>query len=83
MESVACGTPVIAFASGALPETVQHGVTGLIVRSVEEMAAAIGDAAAIDPETCRQVARKRFGVGMMIGAYLERYRMLARVREAA
>ena len=83
MEAAACGTPVVAFASGALPETMQHGMTGLIVRSVEEMAAAIGDAAAIDPETCRQVARKRFGVGMMIGAYLERYRMLARVREAA
>ena len=46
MEALACGTPVIAFPSGALPEIVEHGRTGLIVRDAQEMAEAIriGDA---------------------------------------
>ncbi len=83
MEAAACGTPVVAFASGALPETVRDGVTGFIVRSMEEMGEAIARVGTIDPETCRGVARKRFALDRMTGAYLDRYRALARVSEAA
>jgi glycosyltransferase involved in cell wall biosynthesis len=77
MEAMACGTAVIAFASGALPEIVDDGITGFIVRDVDEMAAALHDAAAIDSEHCRRVAAERFCLHRMTDAYLALYRGLA------
>jgi glycosyltransferase involved in cell wall biosynthesis len=76
MEALACGTPVIAFASGALPEIVEHGRTGFIVQDEREMAAAIQASATIDPEVCRQAARARFSLERMTGDYLTLYRRL-------
>jgi glycosyltransferase involved in cell wall biosynthesis len=83
MEAAACGTPAIAFASGALPETIEHGRTGFIVRDVEEMAEAIRRAEAIDPQTCRAIARARFSGDAMVERYISVYRMLASSHEAA
>jgi glycosyltransferase involved in cell wall biosynthesis len=77
MEALACGTPVIAFPSGALPEIVEHGRTGFLVRDEREMAEAIGAAGALDPETCRAAARERFSLARTIERYLELYRQLA------
>jgi glycosyltransferase involved in cell wall biosynthesis len=77
MEAAASGTPVIAFAGGALPDTVEHGRTGFIVRTVEEMAHAIGQTHRIDPEVCRAVARERFSAQTMVERYLSIYRRLA------
>ena len=77
MEAAACGTPVIAFANGALPEVVEHGRTGFIVEDENAMAEAIGRVGEIDPEVCRQVARERFTLGRMTAAYLARYQQLA------
>jgi glycosyltransferase involved in cell wall biosynthesis len=77
MEAAACGTPVIAFGNGALPEIVQHGVTGFLVQDAAEMAEAIRRADRIDPEACRQAARDRFSDVRMADAYLARYRQLA------
>ena len=74
MEAAASGTPVIAYSSGALPETVEHGVTGLIVSDVEAMAAAIGAVDAIDPEACRAAARRRFSEAGMAERYFDAYR---------
>ncbi len=73
MEALACGTPVIAFRVGALPEIVEHGVTGFLVRDVAEMASAIRQAPAIDPEHCRRTARTRFSLNLMSEAYLRLY----------
>lgn len=78
MEALACGTPVVAFASGAIPEIVEHGVTGFIVRDVAEMADAIEACARLDPERCRAVARERFSLQRMIERYFDVYRQLAR-----
>jgi glycosyltransferase involved in cell wall biosynthesis len=78
MEALACGTPVVGFASGAIPEIVQHGLTGFIVRDVAEMADAIDACARIDPEHCRAVARARFSRERMIEGYFDVYRQLAR-----
>lgn len=77
MEALACGTPVIAFPSGALPEIVEHGVTGFLVSNVQEMAAAIPEAARLDREACREAARRRFSAAVMVERYLEVYQRLA------
>jgi glycosyltransferase involved in cell wall biosynthesis len=77
MESLAAGTPVVAFRAGALPDIIEDGVTGFLVDDVESMAAAIGPAGALDPEACRRVARTRFSHDRMIARYFDRYRQLA------
>jgi glycosyltransferase involved in cell wall biosynthesis len=77
-EAAACGTPVIAFGRGALPETVEHGRTGFIVRTVEEMAAAIPRTDGIDADVCRSVAAARFDEARMGRDYARLYaRLLA------
>jgi glycosyltransferase involved in cell wall biosynthesis len=84
MEALASGTPVVAFPSGALPEIVQHGVTGFLVRDTAEMADAIDACAAIDPEHCRAVARERFGLDATLRKYIDVYARLAgATRDAA
>ena len=77
MEAAACGTPVVAFASGALPEVVEHGRTGFIVPDAAGMAEAIGRVGALDPEEIRRVARRRFSASRMGGDYLALHRRLA------
>jgi glycosyltransferase involved in cell wall biosynthesis len=76
MEALACGTPVVAFPSGALAEIVEHGVTGFLVRDAAEMAEAIRAAPTLDPEACRDAARRRFSAGAMVARYLDLYRSL-------
>jgi glycosyltransferase involved in cell wall biosynthesis len=77
MEALACGVPVIAYRSGALPEIVEDGVTGLLVDDVASMAAAIGRVGAIDPAACRRAAVERFALGRTTAAYLDLYHRLA------
>jgi glycosyltransferase involved in cell wall biosynthesis len=76
MEALACGTPVIAFPSGALPEIVDHGRTGFIVSSSEEMADALRKVHTIQPSVCRQIAHSRFSARMMGARYLSLYEQL-------
>ncbi|GAB3652399.1 glycosyltransferase [Ramlibacter alkalitolerans] len=78
MEALACGTPVVAYPSGAIPEMVDPGVTGFLVRDAAEMAAAIAACAQLDPERCRAVARERFTLERMVARYFDVYRQLAR-----
>lgn len=73
MEALACGTPVIAFGSGALPEVVEHGKTGFIVKDAREMAEAIDAARNLDPQTCREAARTRFSADRMTRDYFALY----------
>lgn len=77
MEAMACGTPVVAFPSGAVPEIVEHGVTGFLVNSEVEMAEAMLESRRIDPEVCRETARRRFSAERMTAQYLALYRELA------
>jgi glycosyltransferase involved in cell wall biosynthesis len=58
VEALAAGTPVLAFAQGAAPEIVEHGVNGFLVDDEDEMAAAVDKAGEIDPETCRRSAQR-------------------------
>jgi glycosyltransferase involved in cell wall biosynthesis len=75
-EALAAGTPVVAFARGALADVVTHGVDGFLVSDVEAMAAAIPRTRAITPEACRESARRRFPLEKMIRSYFEVYRGL-------
>lgn len=77
MEALACGTPVIAFPSGALPEIVEQGHTGYLVNDAAEMAEAIRMTDRIDREACKEEARRRFSAERMIARYIERYESLA------
>jgi glycosyltransferase involved in cell wall biosynthesis len=76
MEALACGTPVVAFRAGALPEIVDPARTGFLVSSVHEMAQAIRDAGALDPAECRREAERRFSSEIMICRYFNLYRQL-------
>lgn len=78
MEALACGTPVVAFPVGALPEIVEHGRTGFLVDDVAQMADAILAARTLDPDECRRAARERFSEERMIRDYLALYRRLAK-----
>ncbi|HWT29642.1 MAG TPA: glycosyltransferase family 4 protein [Propylenella sp.] len=80
-EAAACGTPVIAFPRGALPETVEDGRTGFLVRDANEMADAIRRASSISPAVCRQVAWERFSLDAMLSRYVALYEALAGVPE--
>jgi glycosyltransferase involved in cell wall biosynthesis len=76
MEAIACGTPVVAYSAGALPDIIDPGVTGFMVSDPREMADAIYAAGSIDRGGCRAVARKRFAEDHMIEAYFGCYQEL-------
>jgi glycosyltransferase involved in cell wall biosynthesis len=73
MEAISSGTPVIAYANGALPEVIDHGKTGFIVHSQEEMSAALDRIPAISPDLCRQTAEARFDASRMARDYFTLY----------
>jgi glycosyltransferase involved in cell wall biosynthesis len=73
IEALSCGTPVVAFPVGALPEIVEHGRTGLLVDDVDAMARAIRQVDQIDPIQCRRAAERHFSSSRMTRQYLELY----------
>jgi glycosyltransferase involved in cell wall biosynthesis len=83
VESLACGTPVIAFPEGSVPEVVRDGVTGFVVDDEQAMAAAIGRAGELDPRECRRDCEERFGVEAVVRGYEEVYRAARRGKVAA
>ncbi len=77
MEAAACGTPVVAFRCGALPEVVQHDLTGYLVTTCDEMAAAIQEIAGISPRQAHEYAQVNFSAKQMAASYLRVYEELA------
>jgi glycosyltransferase involved in cell wall biosynthesis len=77
IEALACGTPVIAFRGGSVPEVLDAGVTGFIVDSVEEAVEAVGRIGEIDRSVCRRVFERRFTVTRMALDYIGVYRLAA------
>jgi len=75
-EALACGTPVVGFRTGALPETIEQGRTGFLVDTLDEMAEAIRLARDLDPDLCRAAARQRFSLETMTARYFDLYRHL-------
>jgi glycosyltransferase involved in cell wall biosynthesis len=76
IESMACGTPVIATRRGAVPEVIEDGVTGIIVDNYREMATALAEADQLEPLEIRHRAEQRFAPERMVDDYLDAYRRL-------
>ncbi|MEK7660293.1 MAG: glycosyltransferase family 4 protein [Patescibacteria group bacterium] len=69
IEALACGTPVIAFPRGSVPEIITHGVNGYIVDTVDTMVDAVHDISKISSQACRESVEARFTVERMVGEY--------------
>ena len=76
VEAMACGTPVIAYPLGSMPEVIDVGVTGYLVSDVVAAAAAVPDAVALDRQVVRRTAERRFSAARMVDDYLRLYRRL-------
>jgi glycosyltransferase involved in cell wall biosynthesis len=73
IESMACGTPVIATRWGAVPEVIEHGHSGIIVEDYRQMAAALTDADELDPNKLREYVEAEFSPERMVGDYTKAY----------
>lgn len=73
IEAMACGTPVIGYRRGAVPEVVDHGVTGFVVDTLDQMAAAIAQAGTIGRAACRARVERLFSDRAVADVYLALY----------
>ncbi|NJL17420.1 MAG: glycosyltransferase family 4 protein [Nitrospira sp.] len=76
IEAFACGTPVLAYRRGSIPEIVNHGVTGFICETVDEMVDAVGQVSLIDRKQCRATFDERFTANRMARDYVALYERL-------
>jgi glycosyltransferase involved in cell wall biosynthesis len=76
IEAMACGTPVVAFRNGAVPEVIDDGVTGFVVETVDEAVEAVRRATGLSRAGVRARFDKRFSAARMAGDYLALYRRL-------
>ncbi len=84
IEALACGTPVVAYRRGSIPEIIEDGVTGFICENLDEMVAAIDRLPLIQRQKCRDAFEARFTVQRMVQDYLALYeRMAASVQPLA
>lgn len=73
IESLACGTPVIAYRRGSLPEIIDHGVTGFACETLEEMVQSVRHVSLLDRTRCRKAFEARFSTERMVQDYLRVY----------
>lgn len=83
IEALACGTPVIAYRHGSVPELIEQGVTGFIVDNQQQAIEAARNAWRIDRRRCREVFEQRFSSRVMARCYLDVYRQLVAATVAA
>ncbi len=74
VEAMVCGTPVVAYPRGSMPEIVEEDVTGALVGDVAGAAAAVERVAAFDRAACREAALRRFGADRMVESYVRVYK---------
>jgi glycosyltransferase involved in cell wall biosynthesis len=80
IEAMACGTPVIAYRSGSVPEVIDDGITGFVVEDERQALEAIGRIDALDRRRVRAHFEQRFGASRMAKEYVAHYEMLASTR---
>jgi glycosyltransferase involved in cell wall biosynthesis len=73
IEALACGTPVIAFRNGSVPEIIEEGTTGFVVTSVEQAVDAVRRVESLCRMDCRRSFEKRFTASRMAGNYVAQY----------
>jgi glycosyltransferase involved in cell wall biosynthesis len=76
IESMACGTPVVAYRRGSVPEVIDEGVTGFVVEDVTAATAAVRSALSLDRRRCRETCERRYSAARMAQDYLHVYEML-------
>jgi glycosyltransferase involved in cell wall biosynthesis len=76
IEAIACGTPVIAYRSGAVPEVIEEGHTGFIVEGLEDAVEAVRRVPELSRRRCREVFEQRFTAARMAHDYIEVYHRL-------
>jgi glycosyltransferase involved in cell wall biosynthesis len=80
IESMACGTPTIAFNCGSVPELITHGTSGFIVDNIEDAVKAVVRAGELDRTACRQAFEMRFTGSRMAKDYVKLYESLLSIR---
>jgi len=76
VESMFCGTPVIAFNKGSMPELILEGKTGFIVKTINEAAEAVNNVRFIKRNQCLEWASSKFTCQKMVEGYLEVYKKI-------
>jgi len=76
IEAMACGTPVIAFNRGSMPELIENGKNGFLVGNVKEAVSAVSRIGEIDRATCRRYIERHFTVERMIKEYIQVYELV-------
>lgn len=83
IEAMACGTPVIAYRRGSVPEIMENGVTGFIAEDLEDAVKAIERVSTLSRKHCREVFEERFSATRMARDYLKIFTKTAKVREGS
>jgi glycosyltransferase involved in cell wall biosynthesis len=81
VEAMACGTPVIAYRGGSVPEVIDHGVTGLICDGIDQAVAAVDRISELSRAACRAAFERRFTAARMASDYTAIYRRILQCRQ--
>ena len=76
VESLACGTPVIAFNKGSMPEIISDGKNGFLISTTEEAVSAVKNINLLDRAFCRKDAEQRFSSHLMVNDYINAYQLV-------
>jgi glycosyltransferase involved in cell wall biosynthesis len=77
IESLACGTPVVAYRGGSVDEVIEDGVTGFIVEDLDQAIDATKRTHTLDRRACRDAFTRRFSGARMASSYVRLYRQVA------
>jgi glycosyltransferase involved in cell wall biosynthesis len=75
-EAMACGTPVVGFPFGSVPEVVDHGITGYLCKDTDDMVNSVSTIYSIDRKKVREEAIKRFSDTVIVSAYIDLYKTM-------